>query len=185
MDKKFNHYLLLFFMIFFLSSQAQSASITKMNYPCHFEISLRSWPGTKNDCAGSSCTIPAAFYTHDNCQTYTRASIPTRFSGAHTYHHVNAAGCYQKHCVAVGETSNGENNFIPLSYISDDQGVHWKLSAQQPEPITKDNHRDTLSSFSCNDNGMICTASGKYDKRIEAKWISQDGGDTWVKILPK
>lgn len=166
-------------------AQTNSTSSTKKAIPCRETISVRTWPGTKEECGGKICTIPAAFFTTDQCQTYTRAPMPLRFSGADTYHNLHIYQCYGKHCIAAGEASNGIDHFIPLTYVSDNHGVSWKLSSQQPEPITSTNHHDTLLYISCNTSGMLCEAKGKYDDKIEAKWISQDGGNTWVKVSPQ
>lgn len=170
-------------VIFHLSyALTKPAASTEMVYPCNQDISVRTWPGTAEECGGQECTIPAAFFTTDHCQTYTRAPIPLRFAGAHTYHNLHISYCYNDHCIAAGEASNGINNFVPLSYISKNHGMSWKLSSQQPEPITNTDHHDRILYVSCNSSGMLCEAKGKYDEKIEAKWISQDGGDTWMKV---
>lgn len=148
-------------------------------------VSVNAWPGHKDECDGGMCTIPAAFVSSDSKQTYRKVPIPRIINGANTFHALHDVYCRTKHCVAVGDYASGRV-FKPLSYVSDDSGYSWRLSKQQPEPMSDHDNQNAMEYVTCQDHdALICNSSSYHHDgpHAYAKWYTQDGGETWKKVI--
>ncbi len=84
-----------------------------------------------------------------------------------------------KALVAVGSFINNTHQGMPLSYTSEDAGIHWSLSPILPQPSGSIDNE--LLAVSCHQNH--CTAVGFYiDGTTNPKpltYVSHDAGLSW------
>lgn len=171
---------------------ASEALATSLKSPLRNTVTVGSY---KNIYGG---TVPLAYYNRGNEWKLSSAlPLPSDIieSSDKQVSFLNGVACDRKsrHCTAVGTyTTNTEGpkapGYAPLSYFSNDGGVHWKLSLMLPLPLDvntpADNQSTALYSVRCNKlNQRHCVAVGYYinDKNASAplSYTSTNRGKRW------
>lgn len=125
-----------------------------------------------------SAIAPLIYYSLDRGEQWEVSPLP--FSPNQTNMALlNGIDCQANHCVTIGNYFSN-HNAQPLSYISEDHGLHWRLATFLA--TLKSTRQQTLNAVHCSE--QECVAVGYYvpnnePDRRPLSYVSHDQGTTW------